>query len=331
MLFQSTRPLRGATVVNHGCVYLSIISIHAPLAGRDLSLCSGITLRPLFQSTRPLRGATSFCVCPVSVLLFQSTRPLRGATKIKSNLVDIVFISIHAPLAGRDHNPFPNDRERSGFQSTRPLRGATTRLPMRLHVGEISIHAPLAGRDVIAYKLRTILSDFNPRAPCGARHFEHNEIHVHAAFQSTRPLRGATMTISTLLFGSNISIHAPLAGRDSSGRLLPGLPGYFNPRAPCGARPASKTSREVTRPFQSTRPLRGATVTMAMRSMSAKDFNPRAPCGARRSMSPPNKNNVQISIHAPLAGRDISRRRQRRRQIHFNPRAPCGARQEEIS
>ena len=79
---------------------------------------------------------------------------------------------------------------------------------------------------------------FNPRAPCGARHFDRNgyllgiEISTHAplagrdippricrmpllTFQPTRPLRGATIMD---WFGDTffiISTHAPLAGRDS--------------------------------------------------------------------------------------------------------------------
>ena len=56
--FQSTRPMRGATCavdrVGLGCV----VSIHAPHAGRDFFLkCSKACLE-MFQSTRPMRGAT---------------------------------------------------------------------------------------------------------------------------------------------------------------------------------------------------------------------------------------------------------------------------------
>ena len=56
------------------------ISIHAPLAGRDV------------------RGKESPTFYPV----FQSTRPSRGATARTAEIGDQVLISIHAPLAGRD-------------------------------------------------------------------------------------------------------------------------------------------------------------------------------------------------------------------------------------
>ena len=100
----------------------------------------------------------------------------------------------------------------------------------------------------------------------------------------------------------------------------------FNPRAPCGARPARHQARlfmggisthaplagrdENTKNlmsngciFQPTRPLRGATTAPHLR-MGSINFNPRAPCGARLhcyGTSPRGRSN-------------------------FNPRAPCGAR-----
>ena len=94
-------------------------------------------------------------------------------------------------------------------------------------------------------------------------------------------MRGATRPdrdIDTVL---PISIHAPHAGRDKLG--FPKLPQtiYFNPRAPCGARPALARRKADREPFQSTRPMRGATYTNPNREEATKHFNPRAPCGAR--------------------------------------------------
>ena len=56
-------------------------------------------------------------------------------------------------------------------------------------------------------------------------------------FQSTRPLWGATMLRTIFLGGSQ----------------------YFNPRAPCGARPEKRAINAMSVVFQSTRPLWGAT------------------------------------------------------------------------
>ena len=123
---------------------------------------------------------------------------------------------------------------------------------------------------------------------------------------------------------------------------------YFNPRAPCGARPASppfcghEWPFQSTRPmrgatqilrcdmagkvFQSTRPMRGATGNHAQIKQPKTDFNPRAPCGARRGVVILRAPVVRISIHAPHAGRDNSLCISRDRPTDFNPRAPCGAR-----
>ena len=56
--------------------------------------------------------------------------------------------------------------------------------------------------------------------------------------------------------------------------------------------------------FQSTRPMRGATIARPTRSLPHGDFNPRAPCGARPIVFPPLSQTGGISIHAPHAGRD---------------------------
>ena len=58
------------------------------------------------------------------------------------------------------------------------------------------------------------------------------------AFQSTRPVWGATQTLLPENCHDAISIHAPRVGRDDLFDFL-GLRGFkhFNPRAPCGARP----------------------------------------------------------------------------------------------
>ena len=192
-IFQSTRPLRGATAAmilatyppadfnprapcgarrnrQHHRAGDSRISIHAPLAGRDPYDGPTDIMLNTFQSTRPLRGATDTRQPAPCWTKFQSTRPLRGAT----------LCSCCAPPAV------------PGFQSTRPLRGATTdckviapasndfnpRAPCgaRLCTNNsgcrairISIHAPLAGRDHLCSLGHNLIYDFNPRTPCGVR------------------------------------------------------------------------------------------------------------------------------------------------------------------
>ena len=113
-------------------------------------------------------------------------------------------------------------------------------------IAVISIHAPRAGSDVkdMAYdNATTAISIHAPRAgsdfvcvpPAGGR---------HAQFQSTLPVRGATPT-----------------SKKSLGVIL-----YFNPRSPCGERPAARKCTPTGKTgFQSTLPVRGATLRLALR------------------------------------------------------------------
>ena len=57
-------------------------------------------------------------------------------------------------------------------------------------------------------------------------------------------------------------------------------------------------------PFQSTRPMRGATKKCHPSTAFLMNFNPRAPCGARREVFSLVEAAGVISIHAPHAGRD---------------------------
>ena len=125
--FQSTRPMRGATTTVLAKAKQTLISIHAPHAGRDpgelLHLVPTVNFNPRapcgarrqndcsadgvtmdFNPRTPC-GARLHCqVFCKKDCRFQSTRPMRGATHLVCVLVVAVNISIHAPHAGRDCN-----------------------------------------------------------------------------------------------------------------------------------------------------------------------------------------------------------------------------------
>ena len=145
--------------------------------------------------------------------------------------------------------------------------------------------------------------NFNPRAPRGARQQRLVKSLTDIIFQSTRPSRGATLDVHVWNMLTGISIHAPLAGRDSCIVNEIHNNRYFNPRAPRGARPNISRRRHSRSLFQSTRPSRGATQLAKLLY-----------------------DNQKISIHAPLAGRDSFCWSTRRIITNFNPRAPRGAR-----
>ena len=257
--FQSTHPLRGATGSHALFVQQGRISIHAPLAGCDVvcSLLEVVSLR--FQSTRPLRGATFLVPTTMHFVRFQSTHPLRGATYFCICRDFLRGISIHAPLAGRDGR-LRVDRLRDLISIHAPLAGRD-RCPAQCFPHEaISIHAPLAGRDEHPSPRRLLFGKFQSTHPLrGATVLLRISILPKRLFQSTHPLRGATIKGKAGGKARIISIHAPLAGRDLTMAKFRLSTGHFNPRAPCGARRRRSTRRRPTTRFQSTRPLRGAT------------------------------------------------------------------------
>ena len=262
---------------------------------------------------------------------FSFAAPLAGRNKRRRPVGECRRrISIHAPLAGRDHVSRHQDADRPAFQSTRPLRGATQ---------------PLSSRLLRPY--------FNPRAPCGARLSARLSVtsawifqstrplrgatvrrllpdERHFLFQSTRPLRGATSSRRTTGSSLTISIHAPLAGRDVAAGEADAGGGDFNPRAPCGARRSVSSLVLLRKTHISIHaPLAGRDRPNGPKARPATNFNPRAPCGARhvltrREAIPEQFQSTRplrgatalsdifpgvasISIHAPLAGRDLGR------------------------
>ena len=124
----------------------------------------------------------------------------------------------------------------------------------------ISIHAPLAGCDHCRAIMEDVEEYFNPRTPCGVRRgrpliaFFGQRISIHA------PLAGCDDGKKDFSIDDIISIHAPLAGCDRAGSAPPAVCRYFNPRTPCGVRRTNTTSHLRSDLFQSTHPLRGATV-----------------------------------------------------------------------
>ena len=146
--------------------------------------------------------------------------------------------------------------------------------------------------------------NFNPRTPCGVRHLRSPRLIAMAGISIHAPLAGCDANMAALLDLATISIHAPLAG--------------------CDPAPNAIFRRRVV--FQSTHPLRGATIDQKGKEPKVVHFNPRTPCGVRRVVGRVWGIPAQISIHAPLAGCDCLPRRSPRRPGNFNPRTPCGVR-----
>ena len=120
---------------------------------------------------------------------------------------------------------------------------------------------------------------------------------------------------------------------------------HFNPRTPCGVRPALMLGMGVYFCISIHAPLAGCDLPGVVARGRSRDFNPRTPCGVRRQFpngtlptaasfqsTHPSRGatpfgrtterlHVAISIHAPLAGCD-NRPRASGREISISIHAP---------
>ena len=141
-------------------------------------------------------------------------------------------------------------------------------------------------------------------------------------------MRGATYPFSPLSIIRSISTHAPLAGRDRTSLHRRACPRYFNPRAPCGARPRSLARMIIFSYFNPRAPCGARLGSLFVELAPVCEFQPTRPLRGATPVSQVNMNHMDISTHAPLAGRDGLKHGRRICYHHFNPRAPCGARQQ---
>ena len=182
---------RGAFQVSDA---LSMISIHAPRTGSDISFStssivsrhfnprsphgerldsmSSNSMKSSFQSTLPARGATIRPRFSATKSRHFNPRSPHGERRAALRVLRVIRrISIHAPRTGSDGHSFLFARLKYLFQSTLPARGATSSCSGRVPV----------------------LIYFNPRSPHGER------------------LDGVHRVLILL----TISIHAPRTGSDS--------------------------------------------------------------------------------------------------------------------
>ena len=263
-----------------------------------------------FQSTRPIRGATARRSTPSGApASFQSTRPIRGATcccprgagqrrhfnprapygaRPERDVVErvVMAISIHAPHTGRDRRAASSMIWSLSFQSTRPIRGATSTTGGSESDVLFQSTRPIRGATTPTSTSSPGKTNFNPRAPYGARPSRAScWSSFRRPFQSTRPIRGAT----------SWSIR-----QNSS-------PANFNPRAPYGARLLMDYYTLADLKFQSTRPIRGATGSRPV-SVAARQISIHAPhTGRDESWSAASEAIFKFQSTRPIRGATADR------------------------
>ena len=213
--FQSTRPSRGETDDSLFGNIADKVSIHSPLAGRDTKSLKALTGTTWFQSTRPSRGETYAPHAGThSGKRFNPLAPRGARRRPEQNPTFAETFQSTRPSRGETHTGFPL-LHGMPFQSTRPSRGETGE-PDTVSAQGRGFN-PLAprGARLIPGGMACRAVRFNPLAPRGARH--------------RRAERGGR--------AEAVSIHSPLAGRDSP--------------------PSRLISQKLL--FQSTRPSRGET------------------------------------------------------------------------
>ena len=190
-LFQSTRSAWSATAVGRAERLRREISIHALRMERDarpalpapsacyfnpraphgarLSVNSHCYVADSFQSTRSAWSATWYYLLVNLSTRFQSTRSAWSATAhTHALLCGIRYFNPRAPHGAR-RGSLPVRRLCARFQSTRSAWSATRHPDGRFGLQSISIHALRMERDGPICRTRRYRTDFNPRAPHGAR------------------------------------------------------------------------------------------------------------------------------------------------------------------
>ena len=190
------------------------------------------------------------------------------------------------------------------------MRGATVLDDADVDALGISIHAPHAGCDMRMTVTRSISTDFNPRTPCGVRHY----------------------SISLHPDSAEISIHAPHAGCDQEQQTVTDSICYFNPRTPCGVRHLSANKQIKNSGISIHAPHAGcdkSVLTGHGNCVIISIHAPHAGCDALPSFLCILR--IVISIHAPHAGCDASLGVEGMAEKDFNPRTPCGVRQPSVT
>ena len=257
--FQSTLPVRGATSDPQARSDPFLISIHAPRAGSDEHSRTARMKKRDFNPRSPCGERPQKSYRRSHLIRFQSTLPVRGATEIVDKAYRMMEISIHAPRAGSDHISGCRVRPDGYFNPRSPC--GERRLPGMF---------PKSPRY------------FNPRSPCGERRQLVFITVSLKTFQSTLPVRGATSwhgwyKLPIFRFQSTL----PVRGATCFCHSQRCRNRDFNPRSPCGERPAATEKSLTASLFQSTLPVRGATWSLHTYRLRCLHFNPRSPCGER--------------------------------------------------
>ena len=254
----------------------------APRGARPIPGRRDIKLNGDFNPRAP-RGARRVTNRLITRILNFNPRAPRGARPISARQQnDAELFQSTCPARGTTAECGSTISARQQFQSTCPARGTTQTKHNQVVMRSISIHVPREGHD----------------------HRHQYRGGETLKFQSTCPARGTTHRTETLDRRDLFQSTCPARGTTNINILLIKQAGYFNPRAPRGARPGDATVDGSDTGISIHVPREGHDI--AMNLLKEMIFN--------------------ISIHVPREGHDSLQLGSRMMPSYFNPRAPRGAR-----
>ena len=211
------------------------------------------------------------------------------------------------------------------FQSTHPLRGATFQCRQRsAHSTHFNPRTPCGVRPAYFIAFASFLN-FNPRTPCGVRQRGRSEATRYRNFNPRTPCGVRLFCASFLRIANAISIHAPLAGCDACAPTTPTALREFQSTHPLRGATMDHNKEESLCTISIHAPLAGCDYSVGFRLKFLPNFNPRTPCGVRRIHNQLCTEKDYFNPRTPCGVR-LCCRYAKPVQEYFNPRTPCGVR-----
>ena len=261
-VFQSTLPVRGAT--RQPLKYFDCTTDFNPRSpcGERPSV-GGVRLRPRKISIHAPRAGSDTVTgdTTLGVMHFNPRSPCGERRWNKVMPDEAGKISIHAPRAGSDRRGFHRESDGRYFNPRSPCGERRKSIFRALLLTHFNPRSPCGERRSSLWhsRMRKLISIHAPRAGSD-QHFlavipRRADISIHA------PRAGSDNLAAVYDFGKpTISIHAPRAGSDATLAQDAINRHDFNPRSPCGERRAPASISRMAASFQSTLPVRGATL-----------------------------------------------------------------------
>ena len=186
---------------------------------------------------------------------------------------------------------------------------------------------PVRGTTVIFPACASASAYFNPRAPYGARPATTSSVIPVSAISTHVPRTGHDAAkAEKQQAAAEFQPTCPVRGTTPGSRRPRADRGYFNPRAPYGARQLHVVHEDGVKSISTHVPRTGHDRRTGRTSTISQNFNPRAPYGARPHPHEGDRRERGISTHVPRTGHDRCAASSHPGRKNFNPRAPYGAR-----